>query len=64
MTRTPFFSTSPPASSDMNDYMLPDAEGDLSMLVASPIAVDIFNDGGFDDDGDPSKRELLFNAPF
>jgi len=31
----------------MNNYMLPDAEGDLSMLlVASPIAVDILMMGG------------------
>jgi len=63
MTRTPFLSTSPPASSDMNDYMLlPDAEGGLTIL-ASPIAMDIFKDGGFDEDDDPSKGELSFDAP-
>jgi len=47
----------------MNDYMLlPDAEGGLTIL-ASPIAMDIFKDGGFDEDDDPSKGELSFDAP-
>jgi len=46
MTRTTPFSTSPPASSDMHDFMLPDTEGDFLSMVASPITTDIFNGGG------------------
>jgi len=41
MTHTPF-SNSPPASADMNEFMIPampDAEGDLN-IVASPLALD------------------------
>jgi len=44
MTRTPF-SSSPPASADMNEFMLPavpDIDGDMNMGT-SPLAMDIFN---------------------